>query len=115
MMRGPPCAPRIKNNSPEGSSTMLGDIDDSIVLAGAIELASPPTRPNKLGIPGCMEKSSISLFSTMPVPSATTQEPNVALIVCVVLTAFPHGSTTDRCVVEGDSYGKGLPAASSED
>ena len=42
---------------------------------GSIEFASLPTTPNMFATPGFAEKSSISSFSTMPVPSTTTPEP----------------------------------------
>ena len=48
-------------------------------------------RPNALGVPGCAEKSSISLFITMPVPGRTTPEPNVVLTVAVQATHQPSG------------------------
>ena len=38
-------------------------------------LASPPTSSKAFGTPGFIEKSSISLLSTKPVPGTTTALP----------------------------------------
>ena len=46
-----------------------------------------------------IEKSSISLFSTMPVPGTVMSEPNSVFTVCVSDTALPCASTTEICVV----------------
>ena len=46
-------------------------------LPAAIELASPPSRPNALGEPGLAEKSSISLFSKNPAPATAMPLPYV--------------------------------------
>ncbi len=54
---------------------------DSGVLPGATALATPCTRPNMLGLPGAAVKSSISLFSTMPVPGTTFFTPNQSFSV----------------------------------
>src|ERR1041385_6089024 len=62
MMRGPPPAPASMNTRPLASSTIVGDIDDSIRLPGSIRLAVPWTSPNVLGEPGLEVKSSISLL-----------------------------------------------------
>ena len=49
-----------------GSSTIVGDIALSIRLPGWIAFASPCTRPNMFGLPGCAAKSSISSFRKKP-------------------------------------------------
>ena len=68
--------------------------------------ASPmPTRPNALGLSGCALKSSISSLSRMPVPGTITPLPKYRFTVCVVATALPCASTTDRWVVLVDSSG----------
>ena len=60
---------------------MVGLIDDSGRLPGAIALASPCTRPYRLGTPILAVKSSISSFSSTPVPAAVTLAPNQSLSV----------------------------------
>ena len=45
MMREPPCAPKAANGCPLASTTMVGYIDDSMRLPGAILFTSPWTRP----------------------------------------------------------------------
>ena len=46
-----------------------------------------------------MEKSSIWLFITTPVPGITTLEPKLVLIVAVQATQLPSASATEKCVV----------------
>ena len=74
MMRGPPGLPSTNTGRPS-FSTIVGVIDDSGRLPGAIALASPCTSPNMLAAPGFTAKSSISLLSRKPVPGATTEAP----------------------------------------
>src|ERR1043166_5944907 len=97
MMRGPPPAPASMNSWPLLSSTIVGDIDDSMRLPGSILLAAPWTRPNTLGVPGLDVKSSISLFSRKP--ATVTPLPNDVLSVVVIATAMPLASTVQRLVV----------------
>ena len=52
-----------------------GDIEDSGRFPGPGKLASNPTRPKALDAPGAAVKSSSSLLSRMPVPSATRPTP----------------------------------------
>ena len=74
MIVGPPAAPTASTGrSP--SKTIVGDMLESGRLPGAGRLASEPTRPKALGAPGAAAKSSISLFSTTPMPGTTTFEP----------------------------------------
>ena len=73
-MREPPGLPITIATRPF-LDRMVGDIEDSGVLPGAIALASAPSRPHMLAEPALAEKSSISSLSTMPVPSATTCAP----------------------------------------
>ena len=74
MMRLPPGDPVISHGLPS-ASTMVGLIEDSGRLPGPGALASPPTSPNAFGAPGFAEKSSSSLLSRIPVPSATRPSP----------------------------------------
>ncbi len=67
MMVLPPGEPMIIN--PLGVSTKVGDMLDRLRLLGAIELAVFPMSPKTLGLPGLVEKSSISLLSSTPVPA----------------------------------------------
>ncbi|MCY1311659.1 hypothetical protein D9M70_619870 [compost metagenome] len=61
--------------------TMVGLIELSGRLPGAMALASPCTRPYMLGTPILEVKSSISLFSSTPVLSAVTLAPNQSFSV----------------------------------
>jgi len=54
---------------------MVGVMELSILLPGAMEFFSPPIRPYAFGAPGFAEKSSISLFSRIPVPGTARPEP----------------------------------------
>ena len=74
MMRGPPGEPVTISGLPS-FSTMVGVIDDSGLLRGPGALAAPPTSPKALGLPGLAAKSSSSLLSSTPVPSATSPSP----------------------------------------
>ena len=56
-------------------NTKVGAIEESGRLRGAGALASPPRRPKALGAPALAAKSSSSLLSRMPVPSATSPRP----------------------------------------
>ena len=73
-MREPPGVP-ITIATLSSFVRMVGVIDESGRFLGAIAFASLPTTPNMFATPGFDEKSSISSFSTMPVPSAITPEP----------------------------------------
>ena len=77
-------------------STIVGVIEDNILLLGSIAFASPPTSPNMLGKPGFILKSSISLFNKNPAPSTTTFDPKDELIVVVIATAFPNLSIIEK-------------------
>ena len=50
-------------------------IDESILLFPSIALASPPVKPNILGKPGLIEKSSISLLKNIPRSSLNNFDP----------------------------------------
>ena len=65
MMKLPPGEPTIIK--PFGVSTKVGDMLDRLRLFGAIALAVAPTKPNSLGLPGLVEKSSMVLLSSTPV------------------------------------------------
>jgi len=54
---------------------------DSGRFRASTALASAPMRPKAFGCPGAIEKSSIWLFSTTPVPGTITFEPYDVLIV----------------------------------
>ncbi len=84
-------------------TTMVGVMLLSGRFPGAIALAVAPTSPKAFGVPGCAEKSSISLFRMMPVSPATTRDPKLVLIVVVQATALPCASMTDRCEVPWSS------------
>ena len=60
---------------------MVGVIDDSMRLPGAMALAAPPTTPYMFGAPGLTLKSSISLLSRKPAPATTTPSPYQSLSV----------------------------------
>ena len=95
MMRGPPAAPATICTVPCASSTMVGDMAESIRLPGSILFASPCTRPNMFGLPGCTAKSSISSFIMKPTLARYTPLPHELLSVVVVDTALPSPSTTE--------------------
>ena len=48
---------------------IVGVMELSGLLFGSIEFALLPTRPQKFGVPGLIEKSSISLFRKNPAPA----------------------------------------------
>ena len=75
MIRAPPGLPITMATWPS-RVMIVGVIELSGVLPGAIAFAAPCTSPNRLGTPGLDVKSSISLFITMPVPGATLPVPN---------------------------------------
>ena len=54
---------------------MVGDIEDKGDFLDSILLASDPIKPYTFGVPGFIEKSSISLFIKIPVPFATIPDP----------------------------------------
>ena len=113
MIRPPPGAPSTSRTFPS-LTTIVGVIDDSMRLLGAIAFALPPTRPNMLGVPGRAAKSSISSLSRKPQPATTSALPNVLLIVVVHATALPSLSTTEKCVVSSLSFAPGgNPGATS--
>ena len=93
---------------------MVGLMELSGVLPGAIAFAAPCTRPNMLGDPGLLVKSSISLFSRTPVPGATRWMPNQSFSVYVTETAFPSWSMTENWVVFIPSCG-GIALANALD
>jgi hypothetical protein len=57
-----------------------------------------------------MEKSSISLFSRMPVPGTVMPEPKGVLIVMVSATRLPAASLVERWVVPESSAGRPGPS-----
>ncbi len=93
-MRLPPGVPSTSTVWPS-FVTMVGVIELSGRLAGAIAFASPCTRPYRLGTPGLIVKSSISLFSSTPVPAAVTLAPNQSFSVYVTATALPQRSAIE--------------------
>jgi hypothetical protein len=80
MMRDPPGLPVTMRSSPL-RVTIVGAIDESGRLPGAISLRTPCTSPYRFGTPGLAVKSSISSLSRKPVSPATTSAPNASLIV----------------------------------
>ncbi len=98
MMRPPP--PTVTSiGFPSLPSTIVGVIDESIRLPGAIAFASPITSPSLFATPGCAVKSSISLLSRNPAPGTTDADPFPELIVVVSATALPCPLTTEKWVV----------------
>src|ERR1700685_2327736 len=83
---------------------MVGVMELSGRLPGAIALAGPWMRPNMLGTPIFEAKSSISSLSRKPSDADVTCEPKLLFRVVVTETAFPSASTTEKCVVSGDSW-----------
>ena len=94
-MRLPPGDPMIMR--PFGPSTNVGVDEDSGRFFGAIALASAPMSWKPFGTPGFTEKSSIWLFSRMPVPGTIRPEPKKKLSVRVAATRLPsrveHGES----------------------
>src|SRR4051794_4925585 len=115
MIVGPPAPPTTRTTFPSGAVTIVGAIDDSIRLPGAIAFASPCTRPKPFAVPGTAAKSSISLLSTKPPPFTVTPEPYHQLIVVVIATVSPAASTTEKCVVCGPLALAGPADAMSDD
>ena len=74
-MREPPGVPSTMATLPS-RVRMVGVMEESGRLPGAMALASAPTTPNWFGAPGLTEKSSISSFRRKPAPSTTMPEPN---------------------------------------
>src|SRR4051812_31856870 len=99
MIFGPPAAPTVITGFPALSSTIVGLMLDNGRLPGAMLLFSAPTSLNLFGTPGKIEKSSISLLRTTPVPGTITLEPNVVLTVAVIATQLPAASAAAICVV----------------
>ncbi|MNH33085.1 hypothetical protein D3C79_935750 [compost metagenome] len=80
MMRLPPGVPTTITTLPS-LVTMVGLMDDSGALPGAMALASPCTRPYMFGTPIFEVKSSISSLRMTPVLLAITPAPNQSLRV----------------------------------
>ena len=80
MIRDPPGEPSTSATCPS-LITIVGAIDDNGRLPGAIAFAAPCTRPNWLGVFGRVVKSSISSFSTTPVPGAMITAPKLPFSV----------------------------------
>lgn len=77
---------------------MVGVMDDKGLLPGLIKLdGAGGLTPAEafLGI----EKSSISLFKTIPVLGESIREPKYEFMVLVMDTAFRFVSTTDKWLV----------------
>ncbi len=88
MMVGPPAAPTERMGL-WPFNTIVGLMLVRGLFPGATAFASLPINPKALGVPGEMEKSSISLFIMTPVPGIITFDPNDVLIVAVMATQFP--------------------------
>src|SRR5256885_569783 len=88
MMVGPPAAPTERIALPP-LLTIVGLMLESGRLPGPTALASAPINPKKLLTPGWIEKSSIWLFKTTPVPGTTTFDPKEVLMVAVQATQLP--------------------------
>ncbi len=74
MMVLPPGDPVTNTGSPS-RRTIVGVIELSMRLPGAMALASSPSSPKELGVFGLTEKSSISLLSRKPAPGTTILAP----------------------------------------
>ena len=98
IMVGPPAAPSARIGFPSFNTT-VGLMLESGRLPAATALASAPIKPKKLLIPGWIEKSSIWLFITTPVPGITTFEPKLVFTVAVQATQLPWASAIEKCVV----------------
>src|SRR6185369_7571087 len=98
----PPGVPTTINSLPS-FVIIVGVIELNILLLGAIAFASPPTKPNILGVPGLLLKSSISLFRRNPAPFTNTLLPNPPFKVVVTATALPSASTIEKWVVSSCS------------
>lgn len=66
MIFDPPAAPKARTKSPFLSVITVGHIEDNGRLPGFIKLAGDGRNPKELMVPG-VEKSSISLFTIIPV------------------------------------------------
>ena len=77
---GPPGEPSTIRSLP-CLVTMVGDMAESGRLPGAIALFGPWMRPNPLGTPTLLVKSSISSFMAKPRPLMTTPDPKEKLSV----------------------------------
>src|SRR5687767_13171853 len=96
---------------PSGPSTNVGVDEDNGRFFGAIALASAPMSWKPLGTPGLAEKSSIWLFSRMPVPGIMSPEPKKKLSVMVAATMLPLASITEKWVVDGPGDGASTPGS----
>ena len=73
---------------PRGVSMKLGVMLESGRLFGAMAFSALPTRPKAFGVPGLMEKSSISSLRITPVFGTMSPEPKNKLMVMVAATAI---------------------------
>ncbi len=74
MIVRPPGDP-VSSSTLPSFTTIVGVMELSIRLPGAITLAGVPMSPVRFVVPGFLLKSPISLLSRMPVPLMTTCEP----------------------------------------
>jgi len=111
MMRLPPGVPSTPTLSLP--RMMVGLMELSGRLCGAISLAVKPISPKALGSPGLAEKSSISLFSMKPVPGTMKRSPKARLTVMVAATMLPSLSMMEMCVVLSPSWKPSLPGSMS--
>ena len=93
-MREPPGLPSTRNTLPS-LLTMVGAIEESGRLPGAMALRAPCSSPNILAVPGLAVKSSISSLRKKPVPGAITAAPMKPFSVKVTATALPCASITE--------------------
>src|ERR1700730_18192564 len=89
MIRRPPGAPIVRSGLPSGT-TSVGVGAHSVRLRGLIEFTRPGSGSNQV----------MPLFSRMPVPLATTADPNNSPSVDVHATMLRSASTTFTCVVQ---------------
>src|SRR5512132_4495564 len=94
--------------SPPGDPRTSASLPLWVTMVGVIELAMRLPGASALG--PMMEKAPMALARRTPVPGMTTLEPKAAEWVYVHETALPAASTTEKCVVCGDSAGSSAVA-----
>lgn len=72
----PPAPPISSSTSPLRFKRMVGAIDESGALAGAMKFAGEAAKPYEFTWPG-REKSSMPSFNMMPVDLDTMREPKL--------------------------------------
>src|SRR4051812_45042240 len=94
--------------SPPGDPSTRTSLPFCATMVGVMELAMRLPGARALG--PMIEKAPMALARRTPVPGTTTLEPKAADCVYVHETALPSASTTEKCVVCGDSAGSSAVA-----